>query len=454
MMMVTPQISRLLFLIHVIMINVFHRKATGACDKDVLSSCVNKTTHPFLYCAQTYGDIYNALASDKTYFAIAQALYPAKKPSSVQVYVRLYGANETENCPPAKYTWSKSCLYAAFPAKALQILSLGSILIASRTQELNITIPSFCCTVSKDKRKEIIEEVLAALQDLAVLPRLQEPQLNTAECVIEGHEPNLSATGRSYYIRAILWLSFIFTVLGGLLLALTSFSILHDLKEDTSNTDSKAMHKTLTCSAVLFLVVEVVLFISSLACLGRSGPRDIYVILSLIFIEGLLVGFFLKNGCWGAFKFLPERNIELCRCCRTVWYKPSYLQIVIFLCANWTAYHFCWLMIGVMINPLWGVIVLLFICVSVAALIFAVYLICDAFEGKLIVFGLCAAFVLSVWSLFVVVGLAGQSFYGRETADDVVKLVSLSITAASFSWILSIIKGGKKKTFKVFVALN
>ena len=161
--MVSPQNSRLLFLIHVIMINVFRGKATGTC-KDVLASCVNKTTHPFLNCAQTYGDVYNALASDKTYFSIAQALYPAKKPSSVQVYVRLYGANETENCTPAEYTWSKSCLYAAFPAKALQLWSLGSIYVASRTQELNIIIPSFCCTVSKDNRKAIIEGVLAAVR--------------------------------------------------------------------------------------------------------------------------------------------------------------------------------------------------------------------------------------------------------------------------------------------------
>ena len=158
MLMVTLRKSCLRYLIQIIMINLFRGTATEACGTDVIASCTDETT-----CAQSYGDVYNALASDKNYFNIAQALYPAKKPSSVQVYVRLYGAPKTENCTPAAYTWSKSCLYAAFPAKALEILSLGSIFVASRTQDLNITIPSFCCNVSEDSRKEIVKGVLAAV---------------------------------------------------------------------------------------------------------------------------------------------------------------------------------------------------------------------------------------------------------------------------------------------------
>ena len=296
------------------------------------------------------------------------------------------------------------------------------------------------------------------------MPRLQDPQLNTVECVIEGHEPDISATGRSAYIRAILWLSCLFTVLFGPLLALATLSILQDLKKATSNSDPStdaminittadtgangdihkmdcvAMYKALKSSSYLFLLVEFAL-IFALVSFGSGGPWDIYVIIVLIPVEGLLMGVFIKRGSFSALKFLPTGKQRCCDKC-----KLSFLQLVIFLCANWTAYHFCWLMIGVMINPLWGVILLLFICVSVAAFIFAAYLYrytCP--KGfSCFAFVLCAAFVLSVWSLFVVVGLAGQSFYGRETADDIVILVTLAITTASFSWILSIIKGGVK----------
>jgi len=63
--------------------------------------------------------------------------------------------------------------------------------------------------------------VLAALQDLAVSPGVRDPRLNTAECVIEGHDPDITATGRSPYIKALLWCSFLFTVPAGPYLALS-----------------------------------------------------------------------------------------------------------------------------------------------------------------------------------------------------------------------------------------
>lgn len=133
---------------------------TGA---DVIDDCVNVST-----CIGTYGDIYNALASDKNSFNIESALYPAKRPSSVRVFVNLYGQNEPDETDSstsevAKYTWSLNCLYAAFPAVFLEVSSLGSILVTNFTQELNITIPHFCCNVSVKDRKNMIESVLAAV---------------------------------------------------------------------------------------------------------------------------------------------------------------------------------------------------------------------------------------------------------------------------------------------------
>ena len=351
---------------------------------------------------------------------------------------------------------------------------------------------------------------LLQLQDLAVSPKIQDPQLNTAECVIEGHKPDISATGRSPFIRAILWFSFIFTVCFGPLLALAALLTLFNLDpvnnssvtnsnvisdtnhestsdeprsqglssdqtnsalltlsnldpvnnssvtnsnvisdtnhESTSDephsqglssdqTNSAAMGKALKWSAYLvFLPIEVTLSAFAFRVAGKA-PLDFYVILVLIILEGLLSGVFLKKGSFNALNFLPGKEDGCC---------ARLLQVVIFLCANLTAYHFCWLIVGIMINPLWGVIVLLFVCVSVAAFIFAVYIYSSKDTKTKFLFSVCAAFVVSVWSLLVVVSLAGQSFYGREGADDIVKLVTLYVTAASFSWILSSVKGGEK----------
>ena len=57
------------------------------------------------------------------------------------------------------------------------------------------------------------------LQDLAVSPEIRDPSLNTAECVIQGHQPSFETTGRSVHIRAMLWLSMLFVIVSGPLLA-------------------------------------------------------------------------------------------------------------------------------------------------------------------------------------------------------------------------------------------
>ena len=131
---------------------------------DVISECANATS-----CIGTYADIYKSLASDVNSFNIKSALYPANEPSSVLIFVNIYGQNGPDktgnDSMPAvmKYIWSLRSLYAAFSAVFLEISSLFSILRNPRTQELNITIPFFCCNVSVKDRKRMIKTVLAAV---------------------------------------------------------------------------------------------------------------------------------------------------------------------------------------------------------------------------------------------------------------------------------------------------
>ena len=131
---------------------------------DVISECANATS-----CIGTYADIYKSLASDVNSFNIKSALYPANEPSSVLIFVNIYGQNGPDktgnDSMPAvmKYIWSLRSLYAAFSAVFLEISSLFSILRTPRTQELNITIPFFCCNVSVKDRKRMIKTVLAAV---------------------------------------------------------------------------------------------------------------------------------------------------------------------------------------------------------------------------------------------------------------------------------------------------
>ena len=267
------------------------------------------------------------------------------------------------------------------------------------------------------------------MQDLAVSPKIQDPQLNTVECVIEGHEPNISATGRSAYILAMLGFSVLFTIISGPFIALVTLIILNNAKGNGNSVNKKrqAIGMALEWNLCLILLVEIGLLVTVFVFLGLGNvPWYIYLIPAVILMEGMFWGIVITGKRFSDFEFLSE--------------KLSGLQIAVFVCANLTVYHFCWLVIGVMINALWGVIVLLFICIFIAASIFAFYNYflhtpSNECNGKNCILG--AVFMLSVWSLAIVVILAGQSFLGKETANDVVKAVTLYVTTAFASWMLS-----------------
>ena len=72
------------------------------------------------------------------------------------------------------------------------------------------------------------------MQDLAVSPKIQDPTLNTVECVIEGHEPDMDATGVISHIRGILWCSFFSVMLLGPIIAFYALGFVGNVpgKED------------------------------------------------------------------------------------------------------------------------------------------------------------------------------------------------------------------------------
>ena len=124
---------------------------------DVIMNCTK-----FTYCIDSYADIYKSLTTEKNSFNIESALYPAMMPSSLVVKVQIYGPDDTF---AANYTWSVNCLYVAFPLEVLQVLSLGSILVTPRTQELKICIPQFCKNFSSVKeQRDLMRDVLAAVR--------------------------------------------------------------------------------------------------------------------------------------------------------------------------------------------------------------------------------------------------------------------------------------------------
>lgn len=167
---------------------------------------------------------------------------------------------------------------------------------------------------------------------------------------------------------------------------------------------------------------------------------------ALIFVSGFLflveVGLFSTTGVLlctqngGAIKchilaillIIPLTGLGF-GCC----FKPK-TQIFIYLFASMTCYHFCWIVIGVMMNALWGVSVFLLICVFIVVLVFIFSNFLQNLENDCIFAMLYLSLILPFLSLVTLVILNGQSFFEKDTTDSIVKTVILSVITAIMSW--------------------
>lgn len=261
--------------------------------------------------------------------------------------------------------------------------------------------------------------------------------MNTAECVTEGHEPNLTDTERKSYIIVAMFLSFGFAIFLGPWLAIYTLIYLDKL----SNGEDPAMYCALKWVSSSLLTVELGLFFTYIVFLGKSAPLVlkciVLPILIVIFLKGLIV------GCI-CFK---KKTPKLDKC------KSRTLQIVIFMLAYLTSYHFCWIVIGITVNALWGVTVLLFVGVITTALFFTLYnffKFVDVSGNGTRNFFICLTLFIPVVCLVCLVIVAGQAVFVRNTVDEVVKLVILTVTVAFMKWTLPATEdtSGKKKSNK------
>ena len=249
------------------------------------------------------------------------------------------------------------------------------------------------------------------LQDLAVSPGLRDPRLNNAECVIEGHKSDIKATGRSGYIRAILWCSCSFVLAACPLMC----SLIEQYRQ-------KACPNTAKAVCILFSVLAILGSIILITSLGLSiyyihkdkTPPDIIIAVLLIFLQSVGVFFYRRVNIGDV---------------------STYSFVYGTTCASVTSYCSCWMLIGIMLNPTWGLTVTLIICFTCAAFTYAVYTYLTETQRKLQSGFLCVCGVLAVIFLAFVIVFAGQSYNGRETADETLKTALLSALGAFVSWL-------------------
>ena len=185
---------------------------------------------------------------------------------------------------------------------------------------------------------------------------------------------------------------------------------------------SPTMFPALIFVSVFLFLIEVGLFITAVVLLftQSGGPIKYHILVILLIIPLTGLGF---GCCFGHNQ--DNQNSPI---------SPA-PQIVIFLLASMTCYHFCWIVIGVMMNALWGVSVVLFICVVVVVLVFIFSKFIQKLEAKLYKPAmLYLSLILPFLSLVSLVILNGQSFFVTDTTDKILKTVFLSVIAAIMSW--------------------
>ena len=251
-------------------------------------------------------------------------------------------------------------------------------------------------------------------------PSIRDPQLNSAECVTEGHEPDIFATGQSYRIMIILCCSCLFSILSGPLLA----SFVMNYQETRPKIERQTID--ILCG-VLFVI-----FLSLCGyCFFLESEFKIFIpsIYPLIAFLGFVVG--VCTHCFCPKEVTKQKNDNTEQV-----YVKWYAMAIYVICANLTVYHFCWLLIGIMLNPTWGLAVLLVVCLVIGVFTYTVFTFksSDSNHSYQSFFSCSAAF-LAICFLIVVVILAGQSYHGRQTADEVLKDGVLYLISASFSWL-------------------
>ena len=274
------------------------------------------------------------------------------------------------------------------------------------------------------------------LQDLAVIPSLRDPRLNSAESVIEGHIPDIETTDRSY-LKVVLWFSLLCPVFLGPFLYILVLQKLNDSTKGTSpsaNSDGK-------CSRV-----------DDIHCQKTDEPliwSITFFCLSLLLIEAIFVLYKVSNSTeiskggntWHNFFVLlvliPEWIIVCCLnclCCDDLVSVSFFSRLLLIICTSCVSYHLSWVAIGIMVNPAWGVSILLILSFFFITLFFVINETTHANESRCSNFLFLGSGFLGLCFVVIPSVLVGQSFYGRETADDILTAALLSAIGA-MSWL-------------------
>ena len=213
----------------------------------------------------------------------------------------------------------------------------------------------------------------------------------------------------------------------------------HGAEEETSSGQESpqdpALVSSIVCVSFLLFCAEITMlaFVFKFS-ISENAPTEVSIFLGILILESIVLTCLSK--CF-------TLRIDTC--------KDHVEVFIVIFSSILLSYHLSWLLVGIMINPLWGITVLLLACLFVVMGTFLLYQIFDrdnaqGKKGSFLLIVMCVALFFGGCSLFVLVVIAGQSFFGRETADDLVKTVLLYVIGGFISFFP--LRGDKKNKTK------
>ena len=285
--------------------------------------------------------------------------------------------------------------------------------------------------------------------------------MNTAECVIEGHGIDIEATGRSVYIRIIQWCSFCFTLpVHYILASFIEHCRIRGLSEETAvrehtNTTGRDRQKIrIKNSAIAILSLSIFLSVLGLmqliviSSLMLTFYREegfffmditaILVLIVILIVSNIFFGPNIPKTLEYYFPWLTTPEAYMVEDISFKWKQ----KMVLYIGAATTSFSTCWMLIGIMLNPTWGLTVTLIIYFACACFAYAVceYLTLTSREQDWVKSEKLQALYpgllgfLAVIVLIPVILFASPSFNGRETADEALKTI-LTTAIGSLIWL-------------------
>ena len=293
--------------------------------------------------------------------------------------------------------------------------------------------------------------------------------MNTAECVIEGHGIDVKATGRSVYIRTIQWCSLLFTLaVFGILVSFAEYCRMEGSsdhsteglynseiyliqEEENANTTGQDWQKIRiknTAKAIYYIIV----------LLSTFGICQRFVLILILILFYMEEGFFYMEilpilaSLWLIpiiyplillpHGFLRKRfpNLPINILPPVFVSSGKLLSVAIaFTFSASASLSFCWMLIGMMLSPTWGLAVTLIICFTLASFTYAVYehlTLASCIHHKLHALSPGKLNFLTCLILIPAVLFASPWFNGKENADETLKTI-LMTALATFVWLTS-----------------